>query len=156
MTNQITIEHNSPTVLEALQELMVQLDGQLSVPMERISGVMARAIERNFADEKDPATGAPWQPLSEETTIPFRAEKGYWPGQILQMRGELASAVAAQFGDDWATVTNNKVYAAIQHFGGNTSSKSWIPGVEIPARPFMGLTKEDDEAILDIIAEYLR
>ena len=43
------------------------------------------------------------------------------------------------------------VYAAIQQFGGTTSPKSMIPGREIPSRPFLGLSQEDEGEVMAIL-----
>ena len=52
------------------------------------------------------------------------------------------------------TVGSPMVYAAMQQFGGTKSQFPHLWG-NIPARPFLGISKADRENILDIISGYL-
>ncbi len=45
-------------------------------------------------------------------------------------------------------------YAAMQQFSGKKSEFPHLWG-DIPARPFLGISKEDRQAILDIVEAYL-
>jgi phage gpG-like protein len=59
------------------------------------------------------------------------------------------------------TVGSTMKYAAIQQFGGITGAKSWIPGKNIPARPFLpvrsdgSLYPQEQSEILEAINAYL-
>ena len=88
--------------------------GQNMTPlMQRISGILGSGIERNFE-----AGGRPAWPDLAESTKKARARKGKWPGQLLQVSGQLASSVQEFFSATTAGAGTNKIYAAIQHFGG--------------------------------------
>lgn len=50
--------------------------------------------------------------------------------------------------------TDNKVYAAIHQFGGPAGRKDHR--VHIPARPYLGLSPQDELAILDIFSAHFR
>ncbi|MEE2025037.1 phage virion morphogenesis protein [Alkalimonas mucilaginosa] len=150
MTNKITIEHNSTAVIDVLQGLMDRL-GDLTEPMQRIAGVMEDATERAFATEASPVTGTPWQALSDNYLKANPSRRG---GQILQASsGGLAASYTSDYGSDWAEIGSNKIYAAIHHFGG---TPEMAPGpAAIPAREQIGLSREDETDILDIVADYL-
>lgn len=116
--------------------------------MRNIAGIMHHAVEENFAKEGRPK----WTPLSQKT-IQARQKKGYWPGRILQMRGELAASISQAYSNDEAVVGTNKVYAGIHQFGGKAGRGH---RANIPARPFLKLTEQDLNDIKEAVIEYLR
>lgn len=58
-------------------------------------------------------------------------------------------------GKQEVSVGTGKEYAAIHQFGGITAPGSMIPGKEIPSRPFLGLSDDDETEILNIIRDYV-
>lgn len=125
--------------------------------MRGVAGVMFRAVNDNFAEEGRPK----WQDLHSGTKA-ARAKQGHWPGKILQRSGGLASSIVQAWDHHSAVVGTNKVYGAIQQFGGRTKphvirakNKRALsfggivvrsvnhPGSNIPARPFLRLTPRD-------------
>lgn len=75
--------------------------------------------------------------------------------------GALSSSINYEaFGDrvEWGSPM---IYAAVQQFGaakgafGRTSRNGPIPWGNIPARPFLGISAEDEEQLLDIVSEWL-
>jgi phage virion morphogenesis protein len=110
------IEIDNRAVLDALHHASALL-GDTTPLMRPIAGIMADAVESNFEGEHAP-DGTPW-PTLKPATINARKAKGYWPGRILQQRGELAASIAREFGRDYALVGTNKAYAAIHQFGGD-------------------------------------
>ncbi|WP_322521161.1 phage virion morphogenesis protein [Guyparkeria halophila] len=146
----IEIDYKDRSVLNALQRLDDRLTN-LTPAMRDIAGVLTDATERAFQDEADPATGTPWAPLTE-ATVGMRGGDAH---PILQRSGQLAASVTGDWGPDHAVAGTNKVYAAMQQFGGITKANSMIPYKEIPARPFLGIGDEDKNEILDIVRSYL-
>lgn len=146
----IEIKYDDRDVLDALQELSRRMDDMTPV-MRDIAGVMAAATERAFENETDPATGLAWHPLMA-STVKMRGGDAH---PILQRSGQLAGRIVTAYGQDFAQIGSNKVYAAMHQFGGVTAPNSMIPGKAIPARPFLGLGEDDQEEILDIVRGYL-
>lgn len=116
--------------------------------MKNIAGIMADSVEENFDKEGRPDK---WTPLAK-STIKQRTKKGYWPGRILQMRGELASSITNYYDDTSAIVGTNKVYAAIHQFGGNAGRNK---KVKIPARPYLKLTEKEFTQIENEVKNYI-
>jgi len=116
--------------------------------MKNIAGIMMDSVEENFEQEGRPK----WEKLSP-VTIKSRTKKGYYPGKILQMRGELAASITSKYDDNSALVGTSKVYAAIHQFGGDAGRNK---KVEIPARPFLSLSDEDINKIKDETLKYLQ
>lgn len=76
--------------------------------MRAIAGIMADAVEENFAQEGRPH----WLGLAPAT------KKRRPEGKILQVSGRLASSIVSQADRESAAVGTNTVYAAIHQFGG--------------------------------------
>lgn len=150
MTNKITIEHNSKAVVDVLQQLLDDL-GDMTEPMQRIAAVLEDTTEQAFADEASPSTGEPWPSLSDAYLKANPKRKG---GKMLQATaGGLAPSIVSEYGDNWAQIGSNKIYAAIHQFGGEDDM---APGpAAIPAREYLGISKETEADILDILEEYL-
>jgi phage virion morphogenesis protein len=102
--------------LEAIQaRCQKELDKgrDLTPLMREISGILGDSTESNFAAQGRPA----WPDLAESTKK-SRARKGKWPGQILQVSGQLASSIDTDYSSTAAWAGTSKKYAAIQQLGG--------------------------------------
>lgn len=142
-------------VLAALRRLEV-LGDDMSPAMRDIAGILRDASEQAFEDEADPATGDPWAPLSPITV----ARRGGEANPILQVSGDLAR-IQTDYGPDFAAAGSPEIYAAVQQLGasqgafGKTKRGGPIPWGDIPARPFLGISEDDEEEILDAIKKHL-
>lgn len=111
--------------------------------MSEIAGIMADAVEENFAQEGRPK----WLGLAPSTLAARvggelkagrgKLKSGAWSIQlgqraarslkILQGSGRLASSIVQSFDAASAQVGTNVVYAAIQNFGGQTRPHTIAP-----------------------------
>lgn len=165
----VTIEIDNRRVLAALQGYGKKLE-QPHELMHLISGRMLAAVEDNFEQQGRPK----WHDL-HSGTIEGRKKKGYWPGRILQRTGALKNRITQRWDNTQALVGTNLVYARIQHFGGKTKphvikprTKKALafgdkvlksvkhPGSNIPARPFLSLTDDDLDDIIQEVIDYLK
>lgn len=149
------IKLNYQEIQDAFNQLL-QRTNDLTPAMRRIAATMESAAAGAFADEADPTTGKPWELLSEETTIPFRKKTNKWPGQILQVEGNLAASIETTYGSDYAMIGSGLPYALIQHEGGRTSPLSAFPNAAIPARPYLGLSEHDRQDAVNVIRNFLK
>lgn len=138
MTDPIEIKVENQEILKALKRLSEKTKN-LKPVMKNIAGIMMDSVEENFEQQ-----GRPKWPGLSLATKKQRTKKGYWPGKILQMRGELAASITSDYGDDYAVVGTNKKYAAIHQFGGDAGRGK---KVNIPARPYLTL---GDDAVKEI------
>ncbi|WP_062789386.1 phage virion morphogenesis protein [Aquitalea pelogenes] len=154
--------------------------------MRNIAGIMADAVEQNFAEEGRPA----WLGLKPSSWLSragaltkrgqvsaARFERKVRGGKMLQDSGRLASSITPASDANSAQVGTNVKYAAIHQFGGQTSAHTirprnkkalaWAtgrhpvkqvnhPGSKIPARPFLQLTAWDEGEIERAVEDYLR
>lgn len=126
--------------------------------MAGIANLMLEAVEENFDKETDPNIGQKWQKLSPLTKE--QRSKRRHDGKILQVSGALASSIASSYGDNHATVGTNKVYAPVHQFGAVIRPKRkralafggvMRSSVTIPARPFLGISRQTQGEINDLI-----
>jgi phage virion morphogenesis protein len=85
-------------------------------------------------------------------------------GRTLTRDGHLSGSISARHGRDFAEWGVNRIYAAIHQFGGEIRAKggslrfrlanggfATVQKVTMPARPFLGVSDDDRDDILDII-----
>ena len=89
--------------------------------------------------------------MSQKTKT-ARKNTGHYPGQILQVSGQLALSVTTQYDDTSAIIGSNKVYAAIHQLGGLAGKNKMTT---ILARPYLKLTDDDFDEIISIVEKYL-
>jgi phage virion morphogenesis protein len=154
-------------VIAALRRAAAEMTDKRPL-MRSVAGIMFRAVEDNFEQEGRPK----WKDLHPGTKA-GRAKTGNWPGKILQRSGGLAASIQQRFDSNTAVVGSNKVYAAIQQFGGKTAAHVIRPrtaralsfggivvrsvnhpGSNIPARPFLRLTPRDLRDIVESAARF--
>lgn len=116
--------------------------------MKKLAGIMHDSAEQNFESE-----GRPKWPELKPSTIKQRSKRGYWPGRILQVRGELAASITSSYDNHSAFVGTNKVYAAIHHFGGNAGRNK---NVDVPARPYLKVGESENKEILNEFKNYFQ
>ena len=142
----IEIKIDNKKVEKALLEI-AQKTSNLRPLMKNIAGIMADSTEENFKVEGRPK----WKDLSEKTKT-ARKKTGHYPGQILQVSGQLALSVTTQYDDTSAVIGSNKVYAAIHQLGGQAGKNK---KTTIPARPYLVVTDDDFEDILSQTQKYI-
>lgn len=90
-------------------------------------------------------------------------------GKTLTKDGHLGDSITSDADDNKAEWGSNRIYAAIHQFGGTIEPKSakalhfQIPGigwvmskqVTLPARPYLGISSDDQEEILDIVNNHI-
>lgn len=144
----IEIKFDKQEVIDKILELAKRGEN-LRPLMKNIAGVFADSTEDNFAEEGRPDK---WTELSQ-VTKDLRKETGNWPGQILQVSGQLASSITTYYDDDSAIIGSNLKYAAIHQLGGQAGRNK---KVTIPARPYLKLTDDDYAEILDNVEKHLK
>lgn len=147
MSDFIEIKIESKEVERKLQEL-AKKSSDLKPLMKNIAGIFASAAEDNFAEE---GRSGKWQNLSK-ITKKLREKKGKWPGQILQVSGQLASSVNTYYDNDSAVIGSNLEYAAIHQLGGQAGRNK---KVTIPARPYIQLFNDNFDEILNLIERHV-
>ncbi|HSA05668.1 MAG TPA: phage virion morphogenesis protein [Candidatus Gastranaerophilales bacterium] len=146
MSDFIEIRLDDKKLLRALNQL-AEKTSDLRPLMKNIAEILADSTEENFEQQGRPK----WEGL-KKPTIEYRTKKKYWPGKILQMRGELASSITSSYDENSAIIGTNKVYAAIHQLGGPAGKNK---SVDIPERPYLKIDDEENADILREIKNYL-
>lgn len=135
---------------------LVAAGTDLTPLMRDIGEHLLRTTRDRFADEKAP-DGTPWAPLSETT----KARKTRNAGRILTESGILGGQLAYRASSDELMVGSPTIYAGTHQFGasrgafGTTSRGSPIPWGDIPARPFLGLSGDDEDEVAALVSDFL-
>ncbi|MEO0681034.1 MAG: phage virion morphogenesis protein [Pseudomonadota bacterium] len=128
--------------LNALQRLGRWEETEL---LGAVGAVAEGAARRRLDEEKAGPDGAPWAPWSDA----YGARRK--PNQSLLVRsGALRDSLHHVVEGNVVRVGSNLVYAAIHQFGGADAGKP-----ELPARPYLGLSAEDEAEIEDVVADFL-
>lgn len=127
---------STESVNEVLRKLHNRLKNRKRL-MRAIAGTMESAVLQNFEAGGRP----PWQGLKHRQGTPLVDTEN------------LMGSITSSHNNDNAIVGTNVVYAAIHQFGGKAGRGQ---KVEIPARPFLVLTPEDEEDVLQDVQDYFR
>lgn len=98
------------------------------------------STKQRFVDMVAP-DGAAWAPLAPQTQVQKKKNRD----KILTLSGDLSNLMHYQIRGNTLEVGSDRVYAATHQFGRGA----------IPARPFLGLSRTDEQSIVDIVKEHL-
>ena len=151
----------------------------LSPALMAIGEALAESTKRRFETSTSP-DGQRWAENSDVTLFRYlaRFSKSFRSdGGLTQKGAARLGAKKPLIGESkslstmivWQLVARDAVaigspmeYAGVQQFGaekgefGRTKRGAPIPWGNIPARPFVGVSRDDDETIADIVRDYLR
>ena len=151
----IEVTFDDAKVRAALNRL-VAAGRDLTPLMREIGEHLLTTTRERFVTQTAP-DGTPWTPLSETTKRRKRRNKD----KVLTERGFLRGNLTFQAGSDEVLVGSPSIYAGTQQFGakkgafGSTSKGAPIPWGDIPARPFLGLSHDDETEIGHLVIDYL-
>ncbi|MCT8560461.1 phage virion morphogenesis protein [Glaesserella parasuis] len=121
-------------IIKTLKLLASKTENNASL-MRNIAGTMEAAVLTNF----DVGGRPRWLGIK------------YRDGSPLVDTENLMSSITSDYDKDVAIVGTNEAYAAIHQFGGKAGRGR---KVDIPARPFLMLTPQDEEDILQDVQDY--
>lgn len=155
------IETKGGAEIEARMGGLAAAFGDLEPLMDQFGVYLESATIERFDNESAP-DGSAW-----EQSIRAREDSG----KTLTDTGQLRASITSQAARDSVAVGSNKIYAGVHQFGATITAKTerglafFLPGdlgfrrvmeVEIPARPFLGLSGEDETELLALSEDYAR
>lgn len=172
----LTITVDLPAV-EAILRRIVAAAADLDPPLREAGEYLVERTKQRFSDSKAP-DGTPWAPNSAVTLARYL---GAYQGSrkqdgSLSKRGaaraagkrpligeskSLMTTINYVVSGNTLTIGSPMEYAATQQFGaqrgafGVTRRGAPIPWGDIPARPFLGLSDDDQGALVSIFEDYL-
>jgi phage virion morphogenesis protein len=131
--------------LEALAKLTEQDYADL---LEGVGALVEGQTKNRIRNEKTAPDGTPWQAWSDN----YRATR-HGGNSLLMGDGHLDDSIQYIVDGDEVAVGSNLIYAAIHQLGG---TPDMAPGpAAIPARPFLGLSQDDEQAVADLMEDFL-
>lgn len=158
------VEIKSDEIGPALDRLATQLSDL--TPYYNIAGeIILDSTVQRFKQGVAP-DGTPWAPKSEST---IRRYKSMVPAHhdvrpLFGPNGKLHSSInysASAEGLEWGPGIQTRDYAATMQFGaakgafGRTKFNGPIPWGDIPARPYLGLSAEDETNLIEELRDWL-
>jgi len=151
---------NTLESLELSQQELTSLNRRLGFMLEQ-------STRERFEDEQSPE-GERWKPLSDSTLISRAARRGRTKTKrggmtaraqrivgnaaILKDSGRLMRSITSRARPEGVAVGTNLVYGAIHQKGGKAGRGK---RVQIPARPYLGISKSDEQDIMDLLNEFI-
>nr|DAW71567.1 MAG TPA: virion morphogenesis protein [Caudoviricetes sp.] len=133
----IEIEINNAQQIASILNKLANAAQDRTPLMRSIAGTMESAVLQNF----DVGGRPKWLGLK------------YRQGTPLVDTENLMNSITSYYDNDSAEVGSNEPYAAIHQFGGKAGRGR---KVDIPARPFLVLTPQDEDDILEDVQAYFR
>jgi phage gpG-like protein len=157
----ITLEINSDQITPALARVVGALGAPLPL-FQDLGEYLVKSTTDRFPTGRAP-DGSVWAPKSPVTMAAYGARKSNRVDArpLFGPSGLLSSTIGYEPFSDRVEWGSPMIYAAVQQFGagkgafGRTSRNGPIPWGNIPARPFLGISAEDETNILDILSDWL-
>ncbi len=147
---------------------LVNAFGNLEPLMDYLGAALESSTIHRFEEERGP-DGQRWKPSQRAIAD---------AGKTLTDSGQLRSSITRRTSSDRVEIGTNKIYAGIHQFGSQekvqvgahtrTRKSSALPGGltysvaaferqnNMPARPFLGLSSEDESELLATTADWVR
>ena len=151
----IEITLDDAEVLKAINRLHAAAR-DLTPLMQEIGEHLLSTTRERFVSQTAP-DGAPWTPLSED----YKQTKARNAHKILTLFGILRGQLNYRASKDRVEVGSPTIYAGTHQFGagvgvfGTTSRGTPIPWGNIPARPFLGVSDDDEREIGALVSDHL-
>ncbi|WP_226779522.1 phage virion morphogenesis protein [Oceaniglobus trochenteri] len=164
----ITVKINDDAIHEALLRLAAGMS-DMSRPMNDIGAALVRSSKSRI-DEGVSPDGSAFAPLSQVTLDAYANSR---PPKVsqgpLKQSGDMQSQIFHDYGPAHAEVASNAIQAAVMQFGAGAGAFGAhigkdkrgrdhfhsIPWGDIPARPFLGVSEDDRDVIVEIVEEWL-
>ena len=121
--------------------------------MRDIGEHLLNTTRERFVDQSAPE-GTSWVPLRPATKRRSR-------DKVLTEHGFLRGNLTCQAGRDSGIVGSPSIYASVHQFGaeegafGSTAGGRPIPWGTIPARPFLGVSDDEEAEIVALVSDYV-
>nr|WP_307726407.1 phage virion morphogenesis protein [Trichlorobacter sp.] len=146
----VTINHNLPDAQKRL-EALARKAGTIQPALKTIGLALEANIRERWDKEIDPA-GNKWQAL-KASTLKRKAKKKK-PLKILLQDDQLRFNINSQVEGSNLIIGSPQKYAAVHQLGGPAGRKG--RQFTMTARPFLGISKQDEADILDEIEQHLK
>ena len=153
------------SVEDAAARAMLNKLGQMdTAPLMRRLGerIQAWTQDRFDANQQQAPNGTPWAKLNPKYA---QNKPRHLQNRKLTLSGHLRKSIRWQLLDSQSVLVGTNVkYAAIHQFGGTIRPKKgkalafggrFVQSVTIPARPYLGISEQDNKEIREIIKDWV-
>ncbi|NRB16714.1 MAG: phage virion morphogenesis protein [Rhodobacteraceae bacterium] len=153
-----SFEYNTDTLDPALAAVAAAVSDMTPV-MDAIGELLLVSTQDRMRDGEQP-DGTPFAPR-KQSTLDHYAKLGLTFGTPLNVSGDMRNTLFYEADQDSVEYGSNAIQAAVMQFGagtgafGKASNGSSIPWGTIPARPFIGLSDEDQDNIVAELEDWL-
>lgn len=138
----IKVKVDDRKVVQAITRLL-KVTNDLTPAWRDIGEYLLNAHRQRISLQQDP-DGNPWTPLSEQ----YQKRKKKNKDKMLVLEGDLFRQFSYEVSPNQLEFMNNTIQAATHQFGD--------PSRNIPARPFMGLSEDDNTRIMNIVNSHIK
>ncbi|AZV77941.1 phage virion morphogenesis protein [Parasedimentitalea marina] len=153
-----SIEYNTDTLDPALAAVAAAVE-DMSLVMADIGELLVASAQDRMRDGEQP-DGSPFAPRSQ-TTLDRYAKLSLSFGAPLNQSGDMRNTLFYDADKDGVEYGSNAIQAAVMQFGaakgafGKEANGASLPWGTIPARPFIGLSDDDEAGILAELEDWL-
>lgn len=141
---QIVVNQSLPALQQQFDRLRARLGGDLTPLMSAIGGVLESSTRERFESKRDPA-GISWEQLKPSTLRAKRTAEGRAYGGILIKEEVMVDSITSHATSQSVAVGVTPHYGVYHQLGTK----------HIPARPFLGLSVENESNILRKVQEFI-
>lgn len=142
---QINVTDQIPALNEHLTALQQRLNGDLTPLMQAIGSLLEGSTRQRFADKVSP-NGVAWAVLMPSTV---KAKNGR--SNILVDSGDLIRSITFHASNDSVVIGTDRPYGKYHQ----TGTKKADGSTKMVARPWLGLSQQDQFDINDLIMDFL-
>ena len=152
----INVELQGHPQAQATFNRMLKAGADFTPAMRQIGETLLNSTRQRFADEEAP-DGSKWPDLSPVT----KARKQSHADRILHESGALSGSINYRADSRSVSIGSTREYAGTHQFGalqgsyGRTSRNGPIPWGDIPPRPYLGLSQDDQSQITKILLAHI-
>lgn len=143
----IEVTVDSQAVQRALRDLEIGAR-RMGSAFKDIGERLINTTGERFRDSQGP-DGVTWERNSPATLARKKSDR-----PLIGETGRLEDQINYDANDQSVLVGSGMEYAAMQQFGGKKSDFPYL-GADIPARPFIGLSADDENEIGEIVMKHL-
>lgn len=144
------IKINDTGVEKELNRLLAKMKSPIGF-YKNVGEHIQKVTPERFENEEAP-DGSKWEGLSPVTIKSRLRRNGNSPLTIYRETGDFFSSINYQASDDNFKWGSNDVRARIFQLGGETGRGN---SVTLPARPYIGLSSDDENEVLEIAKDWV-
>lgn len=162
----ITLTPNSFAEAGDMFDRLAAAQADRSELMQDLGELLMQSTKDRFPTGQAP-DGTPWAPKSQATLDSYRSREARKRNASVPFRplfgpsGRLSSEIFYEAGPQSVEIGSALIYAAVMQEGaekgafGSMANGSPIPWGDIPARPFLGLSPDDETNVQATVEEWL-